>query len=203
VGGRSTRDVSVMQIKSGQVTHFPDLTNVAATFPNLNGFGITFTGLKKVEREKLKNLSRLKFFLINDNAIEEIPADTFNDLRNLELIDICRNRIKRLEPTWLSSMPRLRVFKARTNQFQTIPKDMFKNNRELEEILFDYNPISQSEVNFSELRKLKLVAILKNNCVDLEYCQDPNKPNCIRSLVQFNYLINGYCGVFNNNTDTN
>lgn len=186
-----------MQIKNGQVTHFPDLMQVTETFPNLNGFGITFTGLKKVEREKLKTLSNLKFFLINDNAIEEIPADAFYDLKNLELIDICRNKIKQLEPTWLTSMPRLRVFKARTNKFQIVPANMFKNNKELEEILFDYNEIVRNEVNYVELPKLKLVTVLQNNCIDVEYCQDPTKPKCIRSLQQFNYLINGHCGVFN------
>lgn len=186
-----------MQIKGGKVTHFPDLTQVSKTFPNLDGFGITFTGLKKIEREKLKNLSQLKFFLISDNAIEEIPADTFYDLTNLELIDICRNRIKRMEPTWLTSMPRLRVFKARTNEFQTVPAGMFNNNPELEEILFDGNRIARNEVDYTALRKLKLVAILQNQCIDLEYCQDPNKPKCVRSLQQFNFLINGNCGVFN------
>lgn len=197
LGRRTSRDVSVMQIKGGRVTHFPDLTQVSETFPYLSGFGITFTGLKKIEREKLKNLSRLKFFLISDNEIEEIPADTFYDLTNLELIDICRNKIKRMEPTWLTSMPRLRVFKARTNEFQYVPAGMFNNNPELEEILFDGNKIAKNEVDYSSLHKLKLVAILQNKCIDLEYCQDPKKPKCVRSLQQFNYLINGYCGVFN------
>lgn len=186
-----------MQIKGGHVTQFPDLTQVSNTFPNLSGFGITFTGLKKIEREKLKNLSRLKFFLISDNEIEEIPPDTFYDLKNLELIDICRNKIKRMEPTWLTSMPRLRVFKARTNEFGVVPANMFKNNPDLEEILFDGNKIAKNEVDYTALRKLKLVAILQNQCIDLEYCQDANKPKCIRSLQQFNYLINGYCGSFN------
>jgi Leucine-rich repeat (LRR) protein len=186
-----------MQIKGGHVTHFPDLTQVSNTFPNLDGFGITFTGLKKIEREKLKNLSRIKFFWISDNAIEEIPGDTFYDLKNMELIDICRNKIKRLEPTWLTSMSHLKVFKARTNQFQSIPADMFQNNAQLEEILFDGNRIATNEVDYSALKNLKLVAILKNQCIDLEYCQDPKKPKCIRSLRQFNYLVNGYCGIFN------
>lgn len=197
IGRRSARDVTVMQIKSGKVTHFPDLTQVASTFENLNGFGITFTGLKKIKRENLKSLSRLKFFLINDNEIEEIPADTFYDLKNLELIDICRNKIKQLDQNWLTTMPRLKVFKARTNRFQSVPANMFKNNKELEEILFDYNQIARNEVNYAELPKLKFVAMLQNSCINLEYCKDPNKPNCIRSLQQFNLLISGYCGSFN------
>ncbi len=196
VGRRTSREVTVMQVKGGRVTHFPDLTQVSSTFPNLNGFGITFTGMKKIEREKLKNLSKLKFFLINDNDIEQIPADTFYDLKNLELIDICRNRLKRMEPTWLANMPKLRIFKARTNQFQQIPAGMFENNRQLEEILFDENEISKNAVDFTALDKLKLVAVLQNKCIDIEYCQNPNKPKCIRSLQQFNYLINGYCGEF-------
>lgn len=186
-----------MQIKGGHVAQFPDLTQVINTFPSLAGFGITFTGLRKIEREKLKNLSRLKFFLINDNEIEEIPPETFLDLKNLELIDICRNKIKQLEPMWLTSMPRLKVFKARTNKFQLVPAGMFQNNPQLEEILFDFNEIVRNDVDYTALKKLKLVAVLKNQCIDLEYCQDSTKPKCIRSLEQFNHIINGYCGVFN------
>lgn len=196
IGRRSARDVTVMQIKNGEVTHFPDLTQVVEYFPNLSGFGITFTGLKKIKRDNLKSLSNLKFFLISDNELEEIPADTFYDLKNLELIDICRNKVKQLDPNWLTSMPRLKVFKARTNKFQSIPANMFQNNKELEEILFDNNQIAKNDVNYADLPKLKFVAMLKNNCINLEYCKDPNKPNCIRSLQQFNYLIKGYCGVY-------
>ena len=196
LGERNSRDVSVMQIKKGKMTHFPDVTHVTEDFPNLTGFGITFTGLKKIERQKLKSLSKLTFFLINDNEIEEIPADTFLDLTNLELIDICRNEIKMLDSNWLTSMPRLRVFKARSNKFEIIPANMFSINKQLEEILLDDNQIARNEVNFVELPKLKLIAMLENKCINLEFCNDPKKSKCIRSLQQFNYLINGNCGVF-------
>jgi Leucine-rich repeat (LRR) protein len=196
-GRRTNRDVAFMQVTQGKVTHFPDLSRVVATFPNMNGFGIHFTQMKHINRDKLKDLGRLKFFLINDNEIEEIPADTFLDLKNLELIDICRNKIKRLDSSWLTTMPKLRVFKARTNKFQLIPANMFRNNPQLEEILFDYNEIARSEVDFMTMKNLKLVAMLQNKCVDIEYCKDASK-KCIHSLEQFSHIVTGYCGVFNN-----
>jgi Leucine-rich repeat (LRR) protein len=185
-----------MQMVKGKVTHFPDLSQVATTFPHLYGFGITFTKLKHVDRAKLKFLDKLKFFLISDNEIEEIAADTFHDLNNLELIDICRNQIKQLEPDWLSEMQKLRVFKARSNKFQYVPSGMFKNNHKLEEILFDYNEIKRIDVNFGELKNLKNLAILGNSCINMQYCKDPEKSECVKSLQQMSFFINGYCGQF-------
>ncbi|KAG5677124.1 hypothetical protein PVAND_006906 [Polypedilum vanderplanki] len=193
---RTNRDVAVMHMKYGKISHFPDMTKVVETFANLQGFGVTLNKMKYIKRDEVKSLGKLKFFLISDNEFEVIPADTFADLKELELIDICRNKIKTIEPNWLSSMPKLRVFKARSNLFTEIPRDLFVNNPELEEILFDFNPIEKSYVNFTELKKLKNLAMLKLSCVNLHYCKDENNKNCIRSLLQFSHIVDGYCGSY-------
>lgn len=191
---RTNRDVSVIHMKGGRVTNFPIMTKVMQTFPNLNGFGITFTKLKYIGRSQLNGLEPLKFFLISDNEIEFIPADTFSDLKNLELIDICRNKIKNLEANWLTTMPKLRVFKARSNKFQHVPAEMFKNNPQLEEILFDSNEINRIDTDFKNLKHIKTVAILGNQCISLKYCQTDQK--CVKSIHQFSYIVLGHCGVF-------
>ncbi|CAH1715072.1 unnamed protein product [Chironomus riparius] len=196
--GRTSRDVSVMHMKGGKVTNFPEMTKVMQTFPNLNGFGITFTKLKKIDRKELKGLEPLKFFLISDNEIEVIPPDTFLDLKNVELIDICRNKIKTLEADWIKTMSKLRVFKARSNKFQYVPANMFNNNLKLEEILFDSNEIRRIDANFSNLRNVKTIAILSNPCVSLKYCKDAADDKCIKSVQQFSYLVLGNCGAFIN-----
>ncbi len=180
---------------SGSVPHFPDLSDVLKTFPNLNGFGIAFAKLKHIDRTKLKDLGQFRFLLISDNEIEVIPPDTFADLKDLELIDICRNKIKNLEPNWISTMPRLRVFKARSNKFQYVPANMFKGNPQLEEILFDFNQLQRIDTDFSELKSLKNLRILNNTCIDKAYCYDEN-PKCMKSLRQFSLLVIGSCGYF-------
>jgi len=185
-----------MHMKGGKVTHFPELTRVMQTFPNLNGFGITFTKLKQIDRKELKGLGALKFFLISDNEIEVIPPDTFLDLKNIELIDICRNKIKVLEADWIKTMPKLRVFKARSNKFQYVPANMFSNNPNVEEILFDSNEIKRIDTNFSNLKNLKTVAILSNSCVSLKYCQDATDDKCVKTVQRFTYIVYGYCGSF-------
>lgn len=194
---RTNRDVGVMQMKGGHVTHFPDLSSVSATFPNLMAFGITFTKLKHIDRSKLRNLSEIKFFLISDNDLDVIPPDTFVDLKKLELIDICRNNIKHVSAEWLSTMSNLRVFKARSNQFEMIPANFFKNNLKLEEILFDNNKITRSDVDFVRMNNLKIVAFLDNKCANVKYCKDGNEEGCIKSLERFNYIVRGHCGEFN------
>lgn len=180
---------------SGSVAYFPDLSDLIKTFPNLNGFGIAFAKLKHIDRAKLKDLSQFRFLLISDNEIEVIPPDTFVDLKDLELIDICRNKIKNLEPNWIATMSKLRVFKARSNKFQYVPADMFKSNPQLEEILFDSNQLQRIDVNFSELKSLKNLQILSNTCIDRAYCNDDN-PKCMKSLRQFSLLVSGLCGNF-------
>lgn len=192
---RTNRDVTAVQMTSGSVSHFPDLSNVVKTFPNLNGFGIAFAKLKHIDRTKLKDLNQFRFLLISDNEIEMIPPDTFIDLTELELIDICRNKIKTLEPNWISTMPKLRVFKARSNKFHYVPADMFKRNPQLEEILFDFNPLQRIDTDFSELKSLKNLRILNSTCIDKAYCHDSN-PKCMKSLRQFSLLVIGLCGHF-------
>lgn len=192
---RTNRDVTAMQMAFGSVTHFPDLSDVLKTFPNLNGFGIAFAKLKHIDRSKMKDLNQFRFLLISDNEIEVIPPDTFEDLKELELIDICRNKIKTLEPNWISTMPKLRVFKARSNKFKYVPANMFKRNPQLEEILFDYNQLQRIDTDFSELKSLKNLRILNNTCIDRAYCKD-NNPKCMKSLKQFSLLVTGLCGDF-------
>ncbi|KAJ6628670.1 Plasma kallikrein [Pseudolycoriella hygida] len=192
---RTNRDVTAMQMVSGKVEHFPDLSDVIQTFPNMNGFGIAFAKLRHIDRSKMKGLDQFRFLLISDNEIEVIPPDTFMDLKELELIDICRNKIKSLEPDWISTMPKLRVFKARSNFFKYVPADMFKANPQLEEILFDYNQLQRIDVDFSELKSLKNLRILSNTCIDKAYCHD-NNPKCMKSLQQFSLLVSGLCGHF-------
>lgn len=192
---KTNQDVTAMQMAFGSVSHFPDLSDVLETFPNLNGFGIAFAKLKHIDRSKVKDLNRFRFLLISDNEIEVIPPDTFEDLQELELIDICRNKIKTLEPNWISTMPKLRVFKARSNKFQYVPANMFKQNPHLEEILFDFNPLQRIDTDFSEMKSLKNVRILNNTCIDVAYCRD-NNPKCVKSLKQFSLLVTGLCGNF-------
>jgi Leucine-rich repeat (LRR) protein len=193
---RSNRDVQTVQMIGGKVTHFPQMTNLVEAFPNLNGLGVTFTKLMHIDRSKVSNLGQLKFLLIADNDIEDIPADTFLDLKNLEWIDICRNKVNKLDSSWTKSMPNLRVFKARSNKFAFVPANMFDSNPQLEEVLLDFNQIARVEVNFNHLKNLKIMRILGNACINMEYCLDDKNSNCVRSLQKFSFLVSGYCGNF-------
>lgn len=185
-----------MQVKDGLITHFPDMSSVTQSFPNLNGFGLTFTKLKFIQRSQLTSLSKLKFFLISDNEIEVIPPDTFLDMTQIELIDICRNNVHLLELQWISTMPNLKVFKARSNKFEVIPQDFFVNNPNVEEILLDFNQIVYNYCDFHELKNIKTLSLLGNKCIDLMYCKDANESKCIKSFQQFSYIVYGQCSKF-------
>jgi Leucine-rich repeat (LRR) protein len=194
--GKSNADVTTVQMKKGMVTHFPEMSKVVETFPNMYAFSITFTKLKTIRRQELTSLKNLKYFLISDNEIEAIPSDTFYDMQRLEFLDICRNKVSVMDPHWTVTMPDLKIFRARSNLFKIVPKDMFTRNPLLEEILLDKNKIQMNEKDFTTLSNLKIVAMLENPCVSLEYCKEGTNDKCLRSLQQFNLLVNGYCNVF-------
>lgn len=192
---RTNRDITAVQMVSGSVTHFPDLSDVVKTFPDLNGFAIAYAKLKQIDRTKFKGLEQFWFLLISDNEIEVMPPDTFAELHNLEMIDICRNQLKKLEPKWTSTMPKLRIFRARSNKFQYVPADMFKSNPQLEEILFDGNQLQKIDADFNRLKKLNNLRILSNTCIDMAFCEDVN-PKCVKSLQQFSLLVRRLCSHF-------
>lgn len=192
---RTNRDITAVQMVSGNVVHFPDLTDVLKTFPNLNGFAIAYSKLKYIDRAKFNGLRQFWFLLISDNEIETIPPDAFVDFNNMEVIDICRNKLTNLDPNWISTMQKLRVFRARSNKFQYVPADMFQYNPQLEEILFDYNEIQKIDADFSQLKKLTNLRFFGNTCIDMSFC-DADSPKCIKSLRQFLLVVSGLCGHF-------
>lgn len=63
--------------------HFPPL-GVDKSFPNLEAYDFEFCSLGSISRLAFKNLRKLKVLWLNNNELEQIPSDSFEDLIALE-----------------------------------------------------------------------------------------------------------------------
>jgi hypothetical protein len=62
--------------------------HVAEKFPNLLVFDAGFCTIRNISKKNFKDLRKLKFLILNNNAIVKIAIDTFEDLIDLESLDM-------------------------------------------------------------------------------------------------------------------
>lgn len=63
--------------------HFPPL-GIDKTFSNLQAYNFESCSVESVSRQAFANLRNLRVLWLNDNQIEGIPSDSFDDLLSLE-----------------------------------------------------------------------------------------------------------------------
>lgn len=64
------------------------LIQIAAAFPYLSGYRAIRCSTKEISQRNFEGLYRLKFLDLGSNEIEKISSDTFNDLKDLQVIGL-------------------------------------------------------------------------------------------------------------------
>lgn len=118
-------------------------------------------------------MRRLFLLDLENNEIEEIPTDAFNDLHKLVFLKLNGNKIKKIEAPLLNHLHHLHTFSATKNSLIEIDDDLFKNNLKLRWIYLAANQIENLSVDFTQMKYLKAIDLRKN------------KKNC-NFLVNFN-----------------
>lgn len=65
-------------------------TNVGTVLSNLIGYSAAKCSVKEISKANFKNMKNLKALWLHDNRIEKIESDTFDDLKSLETLDLCK-----------------------------------------------------------------------------------------------------------------
>lgn len=84
-------------------------------FPNLISLNVYDCGLKKISRLDFKNLINLKEIHLTYVKIEELPADLFADLKDLEIIDFKGNQINSIGKNIFKHLENLKFVDFREN----------------------------------------------------------------------------------------
>lgn len=63
-------------------------------FPNLQGYAAYNCSIREISKKNFERLTRLVNIFLLGNKLEKIPSDTFDDLINLEVINLGNNELE-------------------------------------------------------------------------------------------------------------
>jgi predicted house-cleaning noncanonical NTP pyrophosphatase (MazG superfamily) len=89
--------------------------NLKFFFPNLSVLKIHNGPLKKITKSDLRSLTMLNEIYITYTYIEELPADLFEDMKSLKIINLCFNRIKFIGKGIFDNLKQLEYVDLRRN----------------------------------------------------------------------------------------
>lgn len=186
--GKSQSDVEAVHIEDQYVRYLPK--KMEGLFVNM----ITY----RVENSKLEVLGnfnfdkKLRFLQLDNNMIREVPKEIFRDTVNMEWISMNENQIENLDKDLFNNMPKLRVASFSGNRLRRLSGEMFTNNGNLEYMYFNDNGMAAIGVDLvKRLTKLKVANFDSNICINNAYFFDPS---VIDNLTrQFMTFCSGQC----------
>ncbi|XP_070507652.1 putative leucine-rich repeat-containing protein DDB_G0290503 [Chironomus tepperi] len=164
------QNVAVLPMKVGQV------------FENLIRFEVKNSALLEILRENFEEMD-LKILKIVENPIEKIPDDAFDDLKNLEELDLSGNKIEnfpskneklkiltvdgnKIKELDLKNLQDLKTFSAKNNEIEELTEDLFENNPNLEVMFFSHNKLTKISPNLTQnLENLRQFDFTGNPCL--------------------------------------
>lgn len=97
ISGDLPGELKYDEIKAFRVTASPTLrflpSGINTFFPNLEEFEVSQSGLKNLSQKDLKNFSKLKILILNNNQLENLESDVFKLNDKIEEIDLSGNKL--------------------------------------------------------------------------------------------------------------
>jgi Leucine-rich repeat (LRR) protein len=143
--------------------------------------------MKFVSRKCLTEMKYLRYLLLNDNDIENIPEDTFWDLPNLLGLDIINNKIKVLPGKLLSRSMNLMSLMASGNKIEILTEDHLRYNTKLAFLRMDNGGLTKIKVDFQAFSHLLMVDFTGNPCTNQSF------QNNVTNLQVFQQSLNETC----------
>lgn len=175
-------------LSGASTTYIPDMSVLREKFVNFDRLFIVNSGLKYVERRKLRQLPQLRILNFYGNDIESFEGDILYDLPQLEIFAFVNNKISVLPKNLLAKQLKLKEIWAWGNRIEAIPEDFFVNNKELTHIWFGTNPLKKIDVNFNQLPRLAVLDLRDDDCISEQAC-----PQCKYSVADVQSLVERNC----------
>lgn len=111
--GKYKEEIRGIIFQNCSITKIPQ--GLTKSFPFLRFLRIFDSKLKQVERDDLKEYSKIIFLSFYSNEIEYLPGDLLTDMVNLEVILFYDNQLEIIEPNLLNGLDKLRYVDFRNN----------------------------------------------------------------------------------------
>lgn len=170
-------NIKIAQLPSG----------LSKAFPKLMSINATACGIKSVTQKHFKDLGSIRSLRLNDNEINELPADVFTDLTNMNWISLARNHIKVLPPSLFVNCKRLDYIDAGKNLIEVLPRDLFANNLKLSMVTLSNNRLKSIEIDFTKFPEIFALDVENNSCVDAVFYRGKQQ------MVDFQKMVKQKC----------
>lgn len=186
------RKIKTLKITNLQSENLP--VNVGESFPNLISYSASETSFRILKRENLRHLRMLELLSFKNGQLIRIRRDAFEDVPNLQRLELDYNLIKVISPENFREMQKLEFMSLSNNEIEEVSPRMFRNLLNLKEINISNNKIASitgetfksnrrlrniyiknnnlmfvDSTTFNGLKELKVLSLNGNNCVDKEY----------------------------------
>ena len=112
----------------------------------------------------------LTAFQMYNTQLDEVKAEMFFGMQNLELSDLSRNKLTSLPSDAFYTLAKLKEVNFGENELEQIHNELFTNNLNLEKIVLGGNNIKYiCSGLFNGLLKLTQVLLQDNICIDKNY----------------------------------
>lgn len=212
---------SNVQLTNGRLSKFPTELSQCSRLKYLDLFGNSIQeipdwlfSLKRLEHLSLKNnsfkemptivftLENIKYLNLSDNQINQLSSSNFNNLMNIDRVDISHNTIPFIQfqnvaypkcsnlnlkgnklkrfPEIISQVNTLEKLDISNNNISSIEDDAFANLEYLEELDLSFNELTYLPASIGKLTRLKRLNLSGNKIASL--------PKEFENLVSLEYL---------------
>lgn len=162
--GKTDKDVTDIKFHNGVMFYLPN--GVGKYFKTLRSLGGRGLNTKHITRSNLQNLENLRGLYFDNNEIELLQFDTLWDLPALEGFSLDDNKLKVLDERTFEKNDKLKLVSLQSNRLEFLPRNIFKANHLLEEIKLNLNVLKNIETDFSTLKNVKHIFLLRNVCIN-------------------------------------
>lgn len=157
-------DVTQLALNDQEIIYFPN--NLGKLFPNLRKMRSTKSKIKNIKRKNFEDMKQLEYLDLSHNSLTSLETDVFYELNNLEELDLYNNTLASLPKKIFSQNVELRKIYASYNRLEALEADIFNENVKLSEIYFDNNRLKKINFRFDSRFSNVYFDLYDNVCTD-------------------------------------
>ncbi|XP_031351562.1 chaoptin-like [Photinus pyralis] len=137
--------------------------------PTLTILKLEDNGIELIQAQVFNNLM-IKRLVLTFNRISHIESNAFDDMPRLESVRLDHNRLITLMGEWFQNCPKVTLLSFKFNQIASVPENAFRNVRgTLERVYLSNNNVREiHHAAFRGLTKLTDLSLLHNNITSID-----------------------------------
>lgn len=158
------KELLTLDLSQNKVLFFPPKVLIALT--KVTHFDASKNNLTYIDSDLFSKTLMISFLNMSHNSLTEIIS--FNQLTELETIDISYNKLSFINPSFLLDLHHLTTVIISNNEIKSLPIKLFKGCENIRNINISYNLIKLiDEATFSSVSRIQVLDLSHNEITDI------------------------------------